>query len=41
MKVLKEYKDKDEKFIERVESVKCKLRQQNDIYRDAMELERD
>ena len=37
VKELKEYKDKDERFLKRVEAVKITLKQQNDKYREAME----
>lgn len=40
LKKLKEYKEKDERFVERVETVKYSLKTQNDKYRDAIELER-
>lgn len=39
-KDLKMYKEKDEKFLERIEAVKMTLRQQNDKYRQAVEEER-
>ena len=40
MKDLKIYKDKDEKFVQRIEAVKLTLKQQNDKYREAIEQER-
>eukprot|EP00347_Sterkiella_histriomuscorum_P021650 403333243 len=41
LKDLKEYKDKDAKFVARIEAVKITLKQQNEKYRDAMEQERN
>lgn len=40
MKELKEYKLKEEKFLDRVEGIKVHLKAQNDKYREAMEQER-
>ncbi|CDW76325.1 UNKNOWN [Stylonychia lemnae] len=40
LKDLKIFKDKDEKFLQRIEAVKMALKQQNDKYREAMEQER-